>query len=139
MSCSVYGWIWAINHETIAILNTNEDIIELLRHFLEQAGFNTVAGHVPSIQRGDMDVLDFIRQHNPDVIVYDVPPPYKESWTFAQLLRSSDPIKTRPFVYTTTNKMMLEKAIGEVGAYEIVEKPYDFERVVEAVNEALTK
>ncbi|HLH31137.1 MAG TPA: response regulator [Terriglobia bacterium] len=123
--------------QTVAIFNTNEDTIELLRHFLERAGFNTVAAHVPSIQRGDTDLLKFVEQHDPDAIVYDIPPPYKESWTFASLLRSTDAIKPRPIIFTTTNAELLRQSVGETGAYEIVQKPYDFEKIVRAVEETL--
>jgi len=118
---------------TIAIFNSNEDTIELLRFYLEQAGFNTVAAHVADIQRGEIDIIDFADKHNPDVIVYDVPPPYDRSWVVAKLLRNTEALKPRRFVYTTTNAELLKKFAPEIEAYQLVQKPYDFEQVVKAV------
>jgi CheY-like chemotaxis protein len=120
---------------TIAILNSNEDTIELLRFYLERAGFNTVAAHVSDIQRGETDLIDFVAKHDPDVIVYDVPPPYDRSWVVAKLLRNT--LKPRKFVYTTTNTELLKKVVPDLRTYQLVQKPYDFEQIVKAVVEEL--
>jgi CheY-like chemotaxis protein len=118
---------------TIAIFNSNEDTIELLRFYLEQAGFNTVAAHVSDIQRGETDIVDFVKKHEPEVIVYDVPPPYDRSWIFAKLLRNTEALKPRKFVYTTTNSELLKKFVPEIHVFQLVQKPYDFEEIVKAV------
>ena len=68
--------------QTIAVLNSNQDVVEMLRTVMEQAGFNTVTTHVPDIKRGEEDFLSFLRKHDPAVIVYDIAPPYRENWNF---------------------------------------------------------
>ena len=118
---------------TIAIFNSNEDTIELLRVYLEQAGFNTVAAHVADIQRGETNLIEFVAKHEPDLILYDIPPPYDRSWVVAQLLRHTDALKPRKFVYTTTNSELLKKFVPDLHAYQLVQKPYDFEQIVKAV------
>src|ERR1041384_4467340 len=98
--------------KTVAILNSNDDVINLLRVVVEQAGFTTVTGHVPSILHGNEDFLALIRQHDPAVILYDIGPPYGESWAFLQTLLSLEQVKDRKFVLTTTNEKVLRQIIG---------------------------
>lgn len=121
---------------TVAVLNSSEDVLELFRVLLEAEGFNTAAAHVPDIERGDTDVLRFMEQHDPRVVIYDLCPPYQQTWTFAKLLMASDALRNRKIIFTTTNKKQLEKVSGPLDAYEIAEKPYDFQRVVEVVKAA---
>ena len=47
---------------TIAVPNSNEDVIEMLRTVLEQAGFNSAIAHVPDIQRGEEDFVAFLEK-----------------------------------------------------------------------------
>ena len=34
-------------------------------------------------------MIQFVEEHKPDVIVYDVAPPYDTNWTFLRLMRNS--------------------------------------------------
>ena len=119
--------------QTIAVFNSSEDTVDLLRVALEQAGFETVAAHVPDIQRGRTDVIDFIDRHRPAVVVYDVAPPYEQSWTFLKLLRSTSTFEHVGIVLTTTNKRVLEQLVGPTDAIEIIGKPYDVDQIVQTV------
>jgi CheY-like chemotaxis protein len=121
----------------VAILNSNDDLVELLRHVLEQAGFITVTGHIDEVRRGELDLVNFVKQHNPSVIVYDLVPPYDRSWNYLHLLRDSEPLRGRPFVLTSVNAMRAKEVVGESElVYEIVGKPFDLDKVVTAVREA---
>jgi len=73
------------------------------------------------------------------VIVYDISPPYDANWRFLRLVRSSELLKGRQFVITTTNKPALERLVGDSEALEIIGKPYDLGRVIEAVRTALAR
>ena len=122
----------------VAVFNSSEDIVELFRTLLEDAGFNTVAAHVPSIERGEIDLIRFTEEHDPAVIVYDIPPPYQQSWNILKQMRDLKVMQGRQFVFTTTNKARLQAiAKGEIEAFEIAEKPVDFEVVVDAVRRAV--
>jgi DNA-binding NarL/FixJ family response regulator len=124
---------------TIAVFNSSEDTVELLRTALESEGFQTVVGHIPDVKKGEIDLIDFINHHTPAVIVYDISPPYDANWRFLRLVRSSEPLKRRQFVITTTNKPALERLVGDNEALEIIGKPYDLGRVIEAVRTALAR
>ena len=121
----------------IAVFNSSSDTVDLLRTALEGHGFQTVIGHIPEVKAGQLDLIDFIENHAPSVIVYDISPPYDANWTFLRLVRSAEAVKTRRFILTTTNKPALENLVGETEALEIIGKPYDLLQVVEAVRAAL--
>jgi DNA-binding NarL/FixJ family response regulator len=83
-------------------------------------------------------VLDFVSEHEPDVIIYDVALPYEENWRFLRLLQTSEVLKDRKWVITTTHKQRLEELVGETGeVFEIVGKPYDVQQIMNAVKTAL--
>jgi len=122
----------------VAVVNSNEDIVEMLCMALESAGITAVPGHVIDFKRGRADFRAFVEQHNPAVIVYDLAPPYRDNWQFLQELSHSEAGKNRRFVLTTTNKKKVAEAAGQdVDAFEISEKPYDIDAVIEAVKRQL--
>ena len=121
----------------VAILNSNDDLVELLRSLLEHAGFVTVTGHINEVRRGQLDLVNFVKQHEPNVIVYDLVPPYDRSWNYLDLLRESEPLRGRPFVLTSVNAARAAEVVGDSEmVYEIIGKPLDLDRVVAAVKEA---
>src|ERR1700760_759973 len=126
------------NARIIAIFNTSPEVLELVRESLEQAGFQAVIAYIDDLKRGRLDMIQFVEEHNPDVIVYDVAPPYDTNWTFLRLMRSSKVMQGRAFVVTTTNKKALDELIGPSAAVELLCKPYDLEQIVQPVTQALS-
>ena len=122
----------------IAVFNSSDDTVDLLRTFLEEQGFQTVVGQIPDVKKGELDLVAFIEHHAPSVIVYDISPPYDANWTFLRLVRSSAPVQDRRFVITTTNKPALDKIVGATEAIEIIGKPYDLNQVAAAIRSALS-
>lgn len=123
----------------VAIFNSNDDIVEMLRFALEQAGLIVVSGHVDAIRRGEQRLSDFIEEHNPSVILYDVVPPYDRSWHFLEHLRETPSMNGRRFVITSTNAQRVREVAGEAEqVLEIVGKPYDLDAIVRTV-ESVTR
>ena len=121
----------------VAVLNSNDDLVELLRDVLEKAGFVTVTGHVDDVKRGNLDLIHFVEQHDPRVIVYDLVPPYDRSWNYLDLLRDSKPLRGRPLVLTSVNPARAREVVGESEmVYEVVGKAADLDQIVTAVREA---
>ena len=121
----------------IAVFNSSDDTVEMLRTALEADGLHTVSGHIGELKKGELDFVAFIEHHRPAVIVYDISLPYDTNWNFLKLVRSSQPAQGCRFILTTTNKPALDKLVGENEALEIIGKPYDLERVITAVRGAL--
>jgi CheY-like chemotaxis protein len=122
---------------TVALFNSNSEVLELLREALQVSGYAAVIAHVEEVKRGRLDMIQFVEEHQPEVIVYDVAPPYDSNWTFLRLMMSSDVMRGRAFVVTTTNKRVLEEIIGPTDILELVGKPFDLEQITDAVTRAL--
>jgi CheY-like chemotaxis protein len=121
----------------IAIVNTNPDLVRLLRVSLEQIGFIVLVMHVEEIKIGDADIETFLRQHDPKVIVYDVAPPYDQNWRFLDHLRTSTAFRGRRFVLTTVNLARVEEIVGpDEAVHEVVGRSDDIGEVMRAVKEA---
>jgi CheY-like chemotaxis protein len=120
------------------VLNSSQDTIDLLKVVLEEQGFLVATAHVSSVKSGELDLLDFVSKHSPDVIVYDVALPYEENWKFLRLLQSSEALKDIRWVITTTHKKRLQELVGDCGqVYEVVGKPYDLAQIMDAIKTAM--
>ena len=116
-----------------------DEVIEPLRAGCAKAGFQTVAAKLSEIQSGVLDLVAFVQQHRPTVVVYDIPRPYEANWNFLRLLRETDSLKRLGWVLTTTDKKALEAAVGVSEVFEIViGKPYCIDEVVDAVRELVS-
>jgi hypothetical protein len=118
-----------------AIVNTNPDLVELLKARIEAAGFVVLVMHVADL-RGGLDVGAVMAQHDPQVVVYDVVAPYERNWRFLQHLRETT-FKDRRFVLTSPNARGLERLVGrDDRVYEILNDSGDIDAIVQAVREA---
>jgi DNA-binding response OmpR family regulator len=121
----------------VAIINSSEDTTDLLRLAFEQAGFVVVTAFTHAIRDSQVDFEGFVRQHRPDVIVYDVALPYDANWRLFEHLRNTPVCQGVAFVVTTTNVAQVQKVAGPAEVmHEIVGKPYDLGRLTAAVEEA---
>jgi len=126
--------------DVVAVVNSSEDTVEMLRQCLVTHGFTSVVtAHINHFKTGEHDFPKFVRTHEPAVIIYDISIPYEKNWTFLKLLLDSESIRGRKIVLTTTNKKRLDELVGPTDALEIVGKPYDLEKIVDAVKSAIGK
>jgi DNA-binding NarL/FixJ family response regulator len=118
-----------------AVINTNPDLVELLKLRIEAAGFIVLIIHIADIRAG-LDLGAVLSQHEPEVIVYDVVMPYERNYRFLQHLRETS-LKNYRFVLTTPNAVALTRLVGkDEKVYEILDDRADIDAIVQAVREA---
>jgi DNA-binding NtrC family response regulator len=121
----------------VAIVNSNDDVVEMLRLAFEQAGMVVVSAHVDQIKRGVTSLADFVAEHNPKVVLFDLVPPYDRSWRFVEHLTRAKLMNGRRFVITSANARMARELSGtSEEVFEIVGKPYDISQITDAVKQA---
>lgn len=132
-------WLGAMSKgpPVVAIVNTNPDLVKILRYNLERTGFVVFEIHIEDIRLGAASVDSILEQHDPRVIVYDIAPPYDMNWRFLDHLRSSTGFKGRQFVLTSVNARNAADLVGnDESVYEILGENHDILEVVRAVKEA---
>jgi DNA-binding NarL/FixJ family response regulator len=121
----------------VAVLNSNDDVVEMLRAAMEQSGMIVVSTHIDELKRGEVGLRDFVREHDPDVIIYDLVPPYDRGWRFFEHLRELPHMQGREYVLTSTNpKRAIELSGTSERVCEILGKPYDIQAITHAVARA---
>jgi DNA-binding response OmpR family regulator len=123
----------------LALFNASDDTVEIVQRMLTAAGFDCLVGcHFADLKKGAVDFARYIGTHQPDVVIFDISPPYNENWSFFKKLRDGKAMEGRGLVLTTTNKERLDEAVGKDSrAFEIVGKPYDLDQIERAIETAL--
>ena len=124
----------------IAVFDTSQDTVDLLRTALQRAGYVVVAAFTHDLRDGKVDLEAFLRQHSPVVAVYDVAIPYAENWRLFQHIRNSPACRHMRFVVTTTNVRRVARIAGpDERLHEIVGDKDDLDEVVRAVKDAVNE
>ena len=106
----------------VMVINTNPDVVLVM--------------HIAEIRAG-LDVGSVLRQHDPQVVVYDVVAPLARSWRFLEHLRATS-FKGRRFVLTSPNAKAVTALVGkDEKIYEILDAGGDVDAIVQAVREAV--
>jgi DNA-binding response OmpR family regulator len=125
----------------IALFNASDDTVEMVQRMLGASGFNCLVGcHFSDLRKGAIDFARYMDEHQPDVVIFDISPPYKENWDFFKTLRDAHAMEGRGLVLTTTNKQRLDETAGKNSeAFEVVGKPYDLAQIEGAIHAALKR
>lgn len=125
----------------VALFNASDDTVEMVQRMLGASGYNCLVGcRFADLKKGNIDFGRYLDQHGPEVVIFDISPPYKENWQFFKKLRDGAAMQGRGLVLTTTNKDRLDEAVGaDSKAFEIVGKPYDLDEIKFAIQAALKR
>jgi len=120
---------------SVAICNHVADLIDIVAEHLEAAGYETFKLYIEDIQKGRVDFVSWLERHNPEVVIYDIAPPYKESLNFLALVQNSGAMKSRCVILTTTNLHALQQERKEIFAHELLGKPYELGTLIKVIEE----
>lgn len=121
----------------VVVLNSNQDVLRIVHDVLQDEGYAVVTDHIHTFKDGDANLVDFLRKHQPALLLYDLAPPYQENWNFLQLLCRIPEVSSIPMVLTTVNKAALDKVVGETKAFEILGTHDNLAPVVDHINRML--
>jgi DNA-binding response OmpR family regulator len=125
----------------VALFNASDDTVDMVQRLLTRAdhGQSLIWCHFADLKKGIVDFHRFVEKHNPEVVIFDISPPYDENWQFFKTIRDSKTMKGRGSILTTTNKLRLDEVSGsDSHALEVVGKPKDL-REIDAAIKAETK
>jgi CheY-like chemotaxis protein len=123
----------------VAVINTSEETAEVMEMALEAEGWSTARGYCIDFKRSRKDLSEFLAQHDPTVIVWDIALPYEENWEYFKTVRKLPAMEERPVVLTTTNSRIVRELVGEVPILELVDKPFSLNELTSAVRRALER
>ena len=119
-------------HLVVAVLDSDPDTTEMLKTWLEFNDFVVATGNLTEFRLGHASLIEFLERTNPDIVLYDLGPPYETNVEYLRRIRSDPAFPKCEVVITTTNAQLVERLFG-IHAIEIVGKPYDLSALVDAL------
>jgi DNA-binding response OmpR family regulator len=120
----------------VALFNASDDTIDMVQTLLTASGGEQtlIWCHCADLKKGIVDFGKYLAKHNPEVVIFDLSPPYDENWQFFKTMRDADAMNGRGIVLTTTNKARLDEVLGKDSqALEVVGKPTDLQQINAAI------
>ena len=123
----------------VALFNASDDTVEMVQRMLDASGVDCLVNcRFADLRKGVVDFAGYLHQHNPEVVIFDISPPYEQNWAFFGRFRDHPAMRGRGLVLTTTNKNRLDEVVGcDSFAIEVVGKPYDLQQIMTAMIGAL--
>src|ERR1700736_5407079 len=132
VQCNTHG------RRIVALFNASDDTIDMVQTLLTVSGGDQtlIWCHFADLKKGIVDFGKYMDKHNPEVVIFDLSPPYDENWRFFKTMRDAKTMQGRGIVLTTTNKARLDEVLGEDShALEVVGRPTDLQQIDAAIKE----
>ena len=123
----------------VALFNASDDTIDMIQNLLTESGREQtlIWCHFADLKKGIVNFEKYMEKHNPEVVIFDLSPPYDENWQFFKTMRDAKTMKGRGAVLTTTNKNRLDEVLGhDSHALEVVGRAKDLKEIDEAIRVA---
>ena len=120
----------------VALFNASDDTVEMVQKLLTNAGGvqSLIWCHFADLRKGIVDFEKYMTKHNPEVVIFDISPPYDENWKFFKTMRDAKVMKRRGIILATTNKNRLDEVLGaDSHAVEVVGKRNDLLAIEAAI------
>jgi DNA-binding response OmpR family regulator len=118
----------------VLIIEDSADIAELIKHYLDRAGYETV------VHGSGRDGLVAARQGPPDLVILDLMLPGMDGMQVCQALRAEPTTSTLPILMLTARGEEADRVRGlELGADDYVTKPFSPKELVARVGALLRR
>jgi len=119
----------------LLIVEDVPDILRLLEETLRFKGYNAITA------RNGQEALDLIQRERPALVITDIMMPKLDGFGLVHRLRLNPETRDLPVIFLTATYVALEdKAFAlNIGVTRFIEKPVNFEKFLETINELLTQ
>lgn len=118
----------------IAVVDDEEDIVDLVTHHLEKEKFK-----VEPFYDGE-SILEFIKKHKPDLIILDLMLPGIDGLEVCKFLKKDDQTSSIPIIMLTSKSTEADKVVGlELGADDYIVKPFSPRELIARVKTVLRR
>jgi len=119
---------------TIAVVDDEPDIVELVSHHLKKAGYK-----VKGFYNAE-EFMSYLNKNKPDLIILDLMLPDFDGFELCKELRKNEKFNDVPIVMLTARSKVEEKVLGlEIGADDYITKPFSPKELVARVNAILRR
>lgn len=125
------------NRPVVAVLNNMEDLVRMFAEILRGAGYEVITAMLADARRGEIDLVAFLQEHDPPVVIYDVSFPYAVNWTMLEGLRDRGALDGRGVLVTTPNRKAMRDLLHVEDVLEITGIPEEYSSLVEQVGKLL--
>jgi DNA-binding response OmpR family regulator len=120
--------------QTILVLEDDQDISNLIRHHLQQAGFN-----VTVCMTGER-VLPLARQTPPALFILDIMVPGSNGFEVCRQIRGAKDLAKMPIIFLTAKTSEADRVRGlDLGADDYVSKPFSTRELLARVRAVLRR
>jgi len=117
-----------LSTKTIAIVDDEEDILELVSLNLKKVGFKTKEFTL------GQDFLNYIQKYDVDLVILDLMLPDSDGFEICKFLKKNEKFASIPVIMLTARGDEMEKILGlEIGADDYVTKPFSPRELVARV------
>ena len=113
----------------VLIVENNKEILELISIVLEDAGYDL------SLYLNEQGIFEHIVEFKPDAILLDIIKPTIEGTELCRQIKEAEGTKHIPVIVLSTHPQ-IEK-VKDICADDIVEKPFDIDGLLSALEEHL--
>ncbi|MGB9764865.1 MAG: response regulator [Candidatus Saccharicenans sp.] len=120
--------------KTIAMLDDEEDILELVRTHLSRAGFKVETFTEPE------NFLKYLDRHRPDLILLDLMLPGSDGLEICRYLKRAPDKASIPIIMLTARSQEVDRVTGlELGADDYVTKPFSLRELEARIKAVLRR
>lgn len=120
-----------MSNNKVLIADDDENIVELIRLYMEKDGFSTVTA------RNGAEAIEKFKTETPAIVILDVMMPEMDGW---QVCREIRRVSNIPIIMLTAKGETFDKVLGlELGADDYMVKPFDTKELIARVKAVLRR